>query len=416
MSEILVEPPTSDWLVMTLGQLCQAGGGNIQTGPFGSQLHASDYVYSGVPSVMPQNIGDNFISEDGIARITAEDASRLSRYLLSEGDIVYSRRGDVERRALVREEQAGWLCGTGCLRVRLGTAADPRFMSYYLGHPDIRKWIVRHAIGATMPNLNTGILSDVPVTLPPTSIQETIGGLLGALDDKIAVNDKIARASMTLAQARYDEAARARSWYSIPMGQSARWLSGGTPDTTEPSYWGGVIPWISALSLKSPWIADSDRKVTRLGVAHGTRTVPAGVIIFVVRGSSLDSEFRIGLTQREVAFGQDCKALIAVDDIDPAVLFLAIRSRSSDILNLVDHAGHGAGRLATDLITGVSVRLPDPLLDVAICGHLKNLVDLGARCQSENRSLLEIRDMLLPRLMSGEIRVRDAERIVEDAT
>jgi len=86
---------------------------------------------------MPQNIGDNVIQEEGIARITPEDSKRLARYLLEPGDIVYSRQCDVERRAWVREEQTGWICGTGCLRVRLGSSADSRFMSYYLGHPDV---------------------------------------------------------------------------------------------------------------------------------------------------------------------------------------------------------------------------------------------------------------------------------------
>ncbi|MFF4489575.1 restriction endonuclease subunit S [Streptomyces sp. NPDC001544] len=156
-----------NWRRVTLGKLCAAGGGAIQTGPFGSQLHASDYVDSGIPSVMPQNIGDNFISEEGIARITAADAERLSKYLLAEGDIVYSRRGDVKRRALVRKYEAGWLCGTGCLRVRVGSAAEPLFISYYLGEPEIQEWIAQHAVGATMPNLNTAILGGVPVVLPP---------------------------------------------------------------------------------------------------------------------------------------------------------------------------------------------------------------------------------------------------------
>ena len=75
---------------------------------------------------MPQNIGDNRIDESGIARISQEDANRLKRYLVREGDIVYSRRGDVEKRALVRDTENGWLCGTGCLRVRLGdNGVDP---------------------------------------------------------------------------------------------------------------------------------------------------------------------------------------------------------------------------------------------------------------------------------------------------
>ncbi len=69
---------------------------------------------------MPQNIGDNRVVRDGIARISAGDAERLSRYLVRPGDIVYSRRGDVERRALIRPQEDGWLCGTGCLRVRFG--------------------------------------------------------------------------------------------------------------------------------------------------------------------------------------------------------------------------------------------------------------------------------------------------------
>ncbi len=103
--EELVGPAPGGWEYTTLGMACQRGGGDIQTGPFGSQLHAADYVPLGIPSIMPQNIGDNRIVEDGIARITPEDAQRLSRYLVRAGDIVYSRRGDVERRALVRDHE-----------------------------------------------------------------------------------------------------------------------------------------------------------------------------------------------------------------------------------------------------------------------------------------------------------------------
>ncbi|MEV0026938.1 restriction endonuclease subunit S [Streptomyces atroolivaceus] len=170
------------WHRSTLGRVCADGGGAIQTGPFGSQLHASDYVESGIPSVMPQNIGDNEISEDGIARIARSDADRLSKYLLAEGDIVYSRRGDVKRRALVRQHEAGWLCGTGCLRVRVGTSTRPLFMSYYLGEPEIQDWVVQHAVGATMPNLNTSILGETPVVLPPAEVVDRVHERLAALD------------------------------------------------------------------------------------------------------------------------------------------------------------------------------------------------------------------------------------------
>src|SRR5438132_11495381 len=113
--DLLFNQLPEEWEQTTLGEACTRNGGDIQTGPFGSQLHASDYVPVGIPSIMPQNIGDNRIIELDIARITPADAKRLSRYLVRKGDIIYSRRGDVERRALVREREDGWLCGTGCL-------------------------------------------------------------------------------------------------------------------------------------------------------------------------------------------------------------------------------------------------------------------------------------------------------------
>ena len=116
MVEELLGPIADGWQYLPLGEVCQKGGGDIQTGPFGSQLHAADYVPVGIPSIMPQNIGDNRVIERGIARITPEDAARLSRYRVKVGDVVYSRRGDVERRSLIREREEGWLCGTGCLR------------------------------------------------------------------------------------------------------------------------------------------------------------------------------------------------------------------------------------------------------------------------------------------------------------
>ena len=198
----------SEWEKSTLGDACYKSGGSIQTGPFGSQLHKSDYVPFGIPSIMPVNIGDNRIVIDGIARISVEDAKRLSRYLVRKGDIVYSRRGDVERRAIIRDNEDGWLCGTGCLRVRFGNGiVDPLFASYQLGTSEARGWIVRHAIGATMPNLNTEILSALPFVIPPIEVQKRIADILSSLDDKIEVNRKINQTLEAMAQAMF------KSWF-----------------------------------------------------------------------------------------------------------------------------------------------------------------------------------------------------------
>jgi type I restriction enzyme S subunit len=196
------------WEFTTLGDVCKRGGGNIQTGPFRSQLHASDYVPVGVPSIMPTDIGENRIVEDGIVRITEGDANRLGQHRLRAGDIVYSRRGDVEKRALIREREEGWLCGTGCLKVRLGSGVvDPLFASLFLGHPAIREWIVRHAVGATMPNLNTSIMSAIPFAFPPLAEQKAITAVLGALDDKIELNRRMNATLEAMARALF------QSWF-----------------------------------------------------------------------------------------------------------------------------------------------------------------------------------------------------------
>ncbi|HET9896750.1 MAG TPA: restriction endonuclease subunit S [Streptosporangiaceae bacterium] len=150
-------------------------------------------------------------------------------------------------------------------------------------------------------------------------------------------------------------------WIEAPLADLAQWYSGGTPNTSNNEYWGGDIPWISAASLRDFHITSSDRCVTTLGAASGTRLVPAGTTIFVVRGMSLMTEFRIGITKREVAFGQDCKALFPKPIIDPYFLAYAIQAQTPAILGMVDAAGHGTGRLQTDRISRLQVSLPADL-------------------------------------------------------
>lgn len=155
------------WTESTIGELCDIGGGEIKTGPFGSQLHQSDYKETGTPVVMPTDIIQGQIDQTRIARVPQSHADRLYKHKLSKGDIIYGRRGDIGRQALVGEEHVGWLCGTGCLRISLGKGPVlPEFLHLYLKIPEIIGWIFNQAIGATMPNLNTKILRRVPVWYP----------------------------------------------------------------------------------------------------------------------------------------------------------------------------------------------------------------------------------------------------------
>jgi type I restriction enzyme, S subunit len=179
----------ADWRATSLGEETRRCGGFVQTGPFGSQLHASEYMTDGIPVVMPKDLVQRRVSPATIARVPEDVAQRLSRHRLKEGDIVYSRRGDVERHGLVGRRETGWLCGTGCLLVRLGPRwPSPLFASLMLDRAEVRAWIVQHAIGATMPNLNTGILAQVPLVAPSDRTLHAFQSIVQPLEDRITNN------------------------------------------------------------------------------------------------------------------------------------------------------------------------------------------------------------------------------------
>ncbi|QXW00771.1 restriction endonuclease subunit S [Rhodococcus globerulus] len=397
----------------TLGELCREGGGGIQTGPFGSQLHAADYVLDGIPSVMPQNIGENTISTADIARITAVDAARLSKYLLAENDIVYSRRGDVEKRALVRAEQAGWLCGTGCLRVRFGPQAqcDPKFVSYYLGTESSRSWIRLHAVGATMPNLNTGILSNLPISLPTLTEQHAIATILGALDDKIAANLTLLETADSLACALFLQARLGSPESECTYEQIADVGGGGTPRTAVAQYWDGDVSWATptdVTALNAPYLRSTSRMITDDGLANcSSRLYEAGSILMTSRATI----GAFAIAESPMAVNQGFIVVNAKDPRHQWWLFHEMRSRVPDFIS------HANGATFLELPRGRFKSLPVPLPDDAVLAKFdaeaESLHSAASGADKESRKLKEIRDVLLPQLMSGKLRVRNAEKVVE---
>src|ERR1019366_5798786 len=124
------------WSLLPLESVCLDREG-IQTGPFGSQLHQSDYSENGVPVVMPKDLISFRIAVEEISRIPESLAEKLSRHRMIAGDTVYGRRGDIGRRAFVSARQVGWICGTGCLRIRPNPGAiNSRFLFDALGSPE----------------------------------------------------------------------------------------------------------------------------------------------------------------------------------------------------------------------------------------------------------------------------------------
>jgi type I restriction enzyme S subunit len=396
----------SHWSRTTLGELCDESGGDIQTGPFGSQLHAADYVSSGVPSVMPTNIADNFIEITDIANITFADAERLAKYRLRPGDIVYSRRGDVEKRALVRLENDGWLCGTGCLRVRFGerTAVDPAFVSYALGTEGSRSWIVRHAVGATMPNLNTSILRALPISIPPLAEQRAMAEVLGGLDDKILANTRLAATS--------DELIRRLFLYAAEDATKAKPIGLLLRDVRElaaPSGMANDLPYVGLehVPRRSLWM---NMIGTAGEVTSSKWRFQPGDVLF----GKLRPYFHKVVVAR--VSGVCSTDIMVCRPISTAAAGFAMAAISSDkVVAHVTAASEGTRmpRTSWKELSAVEVPWPGDRRAEEISTQVSQVREAAEAVMRENLTLAALRDTLLPQLMSGRLRVRDAEKRVE---
>ncbi len=270
----------------SLADLCDKTDG-IQTGPFGSQLHQKDYVPAGTPIITVEHLGENRITHHDLPCVSDFDRDRLSKYTLRQGDVVFSRVGSVDRRSLVRGTEEGWLFSGRCLRVRPEpNQIDPAYLSYFFGLPAFQEHIRSIAVGATMPSLNTQILSDVTVVYPPLPEQRAIAHVLGTLDDKIELNRRMNETLEEMARALFKswfvdfEPVRAKiegrwrpgeslpglpahlydlfpaglvdselgrmpeGWAVKALGDFGEVITGKTPSTKQPDYYGEDVPFL----------------------------------------------------------------------------------------------------------------------------------------------------------------------------
>ncbi len=186
-------PATSDdlafdlkpkWIAARISQILV----ELQTGPFGSSLHQSDYQKGGIPVVNPASIKNERLVPVEAMAVGPATLERLSTFKLRVGDIVMARRGEMGRCAVVTEQEDGWLCGTGSLILRLPECVFPRFFVILIGSPFVREYLGGSAVGATMQNLNQSILLNLVVGLPPLAEQHRI---VVKVDELMAVCDRL---------------------------------------------------------------------------------------------------------------------------------------------------------------------------------------------------------------------------------
>lgn len=394
----------SEWKEYKLGELA-----NVQTGPFGSQLHASDYIPIGIPSIMPTNIGARLnLNTENVAYISEHDANRLTKYRVRQGDIVYSRRGDVEKCAFITKNEDGWLCGTGCLIVRINSELlNPKFCAYYLSTDEIKAWISSNAVGTTMPNLNTSILQRLPLLLPPYNQQTAIAAILSSLDDKIDLlhrqNATLEKMAETLFRQWFVEEAK-EEWEYVKIGD---FVSTNVLTITK-KYPFEIVEYLDTSSLTEGMIGelqilnlvDAPSRAKRL-VKHND------ILLSTVRPDQ--KHYGIVKNPKKNLVVSTGFCVITCHTISPHFTYLLLTS--SEMTEFLHSIAEGSTSTYPSLkpsdIEKVEFLLPPENKMNEFEKIVSNYWDKINSNQTQIRTLTAMRDTLLPKLMSGELRVSE---------
>lgn len=366
---------------------------------------------------MPKDLTNGVISEQSIARVSEDHVQRLNRHMIQKGDILYSRRGDVGRCALATEHEVGWLCGTGCLRITIDeTIADSKFVFYQLQQEKIVGWVEKHAVGATMLNLNTTILSNIPLHLPPLETQRRIADILSAYDALIKNNRKQIKLLEEAAQRLYKE------WFvdlrfpghehtrivdGVPEGwgiyrfsEKVDIMSGGTPKTDHPNYYGGEIPFYTPKDSDGAFFAYKTMTyITGEGLNNcNSRLYPENTIVITARGTV----GKTTLLAIPMAINQSCYA-IKSDQVNAPYYFFFSLNREIDALKAMANGGV-FNTIIVKTFDSIHISLPFDDLIYKFETAVSPVMEQIKVKMKENYSLIEVRDRLLPKLMSGEVK------------
>lgn len=391
----------------TLGHLIEQVGGSIKTGPFGTTLKANEYSETGVPIISVGEVGYGSLSLRGdTPRAPVEVTKRLREYLLETGDIVFGRKGAVDRSAWVKESENGWFLGSDGIRVRLPTSVDSRFVAYQFQSDATKTWLLQHASGSTMLSLNQKILARIPLVLPTLPEQRAIAEVLGALDDKIAANIKLAitadewvRACLAGITASAEE--------TMPVSE----LVVNRKELAEPSTLDPASKYLGLehLPRRSMWASSA-------GTAESVMSTKAkfqrGDILF---GKLRPYFHKVIVVPSDGVCSTD---ILVLNPINRELAGFALASVASDfIVERATAASEGTRMPRTSWKDLASIEVPWPGMTEAkkFSARVSEMRGSVEALLGENQTLAATRDVLLPQLMSGKLRVRDAEKVLENA-
>lgn len=383
---------------------------DIQTGPFGSQLHKEDYVQDGTPIVTVEHLGNRVFTEQNLPMVSDADKERLNKYVLSEGDIVFSRVGSVDRCSYVDSNHSGWMFSGRCLRVRPYNAIYPLYLYYFFCMESTKQFVRNIAVGATMPSINTKLMGEIEVSVPSIDTQKRIAAILSTIDDKIELNTAINENLEQQAQALF------KAWFVDfePFGgvMPDDWsecildsmcsliIKGITPKYNEHSAQLVINQKcvrnhqidLSLARCHEPkkvnekWLQYGDIVVNSTGTGTLGR---AAQVLFTPNNMTVDSHVTIIRASKQ-----------------EYIYYLGLWATSHEHdFEMLQTGSTGQTDLPRERLKQMQIVLPSDSILSSFSKVIKPIADIRIQKQQENQRLSALRDTLLPKLMNGEIDV-----------
>lgn len=404
-----------DLQLITIGELELRGEAELQTGPFGTQLKASDYTSEGTPVINVRNIGFGNLREDHLEYLPDGKAAKLWQHHLKTGDIVFGRKGAVERHALIDIHANGWIQGSDCMRLRVkSNSVCEKYLSYYLRTAAHQDWMqALCSFGATMSSLNQDILRRLTFPAPILKTQKKIAAILSAYDDLIANNQRRITLLERMAEDIYREwFVRRRfpghaqvkiekgvpsGWVPSTLGQIADFTMGQSPSSEYFNESGIGLPFHQGVGSYGPRYP---RHETFCSVSG--RKARSGDILFSVRAPV----GRLNIADRELIIGRGLAAIRHKQGFNGYLLYmLKVIFAAEDII------GNGSifNSVGKDELARLDVYKPDINLIQKFEAFVGPVDKQIAVLYKANADLTATRDALLPRLISGKLGVDDLD-------
>lgn len=438
------------WRTIPVDAIKAASSSAIAIGPFGSRMKAELYRSFGIPVIRGNNISKTRQFTGDFVFISEETALQLQSSIVYPGDLVFPHRGAIGEVGIVPKNGPDkFMLSTSLMKLTCDTKKiDPLFLFYFFRSSIGRQELLKNASTVGTPGIATPLssLRSIVVPVPPLSEQHAIARILGSLDDKIELNRQMNETLEAMARAIF------QSWFvdfdpvrakadgrdtglppeiaglfpdgfetvdgrEVPMGWGVKKLSeicekifsGGTPRTENPEFWNGGIPWLSSGETRNHFIITTEKTITLSGVSNSsTRLVRAGATVIASAGQG-HTRGQTSLLTIDSYINQSTVALTAdLKIISDSYLFFELSHRYPELRQISDsHSSRGS--LTTRLLANLDVIVPSPNLASKFDLIVDPIVKRISKNFNESRTLAQIRDSLLPKLMSGEINVNEKE-------